>query len=81
MCVCVGSFFVSMCPQLVPSRPFLHCLGDGFVNDTAGKAISAEGAITFLSAVACGRWYSLWVDDAFVVFSDDLGHIFRAAVA
>ena len=30
-------------------------LGDGFVNDTAGKAISAEGAITFLSAVACGR--------------------------
>ena len=72
-----------MCPQLVPSRPFLHCwgLGDGFVNDTAGKAISAEGAITFLSAVVCGRRCSLWVDDAFVVFSDDLGHIFRAAVA
>ena len=56
-------------------------LGNGFVNDTAGKAISAEGAITFLSAVACGCRYSLWVDDAFVVFSDDLGHIFRAAVA
>ena len=57
MCVCVGSFFVSMCPQLVPSRPFFIVwgLGDGFVNDTAGKAISAEGAITFLSAVACGR--------------------------
>ena len=82
MCVCVGSFFVSMCPQLVPSRPFFIVwgLGDGFVNDTAGKAISAEGAITFPSAVACGRRYSLWVDDAFVVFSDDLGHIFRAAV-
>ena len=56
-------------------------LGDGFVNDTAGKAISAEGAITFFSAVACGRRYSLWIDDAFVVFSDDLGHIFHAAVA
>ena len=83
MCVCVGSFFVSMCPQLAPSRPFLIVWGldDGFVNDTAGKAISAEGPIKFLSAVACGRRYSLWVDDAFVVFSDDLGHIFSEAVA
>ena len=54
MCVCVGSFFVSMCPQLVPSRPFLHCLGDGFVNDTAGKAISAEEG-NYISFGSCMR--------------------------
>ena len=79
-----GNYFRSkiFCLRLQVYLFFIICsFADGFIYDAGCEAIPDEVTVAFDSAVACRHCCLLWFGDASVVFFDELGHVFGAAVA